>query len=90
MNATIVVGKKSEIWPRLAKVITRELEINESTVIPKANFLKDLGVSSLGMVALITALELEFLDLGLEILPNDVETLQTVGDFAEYIKRSAV
>jgi acyl carrier protein len=54
---------------------------------PDSSFKEDLGVDSLDLFELVMALEDEF---GVEIPPEDLETMNTVGDVAEYLKNKGV
>lgn len=71
------------IEKRIKKIIFDKLDIKEEKITEDASFLKDLGADSLDIVELIMALEEEF---NIEILDEEVEKMNTVQDYIEYIK----
>jgi len=71
---------------RVKKIITEQLAVDVSEVIPKAQFVQDLGADSLDTVELIMALEEEF---DIEIPDEDAEKIKTVGEALTYIKDKA-
>jgi acyl carrier protein len=68
---------------RLRRIISEQLGVDESQVVPSASFEEDLNADSLDLVELIMSLEEEF---GIEISEEDAEKIRTVGDAAEYVK----
>ena len=64
-------------------VISELLGVDESKVIPQANFVEDLGADSLDQVELIMAFEDEF---DIEIHEEDAEKMLTVKDALDYIQ----
>jgi acyl carrier protein len=57
--------------------------VDESEVVPDANFVDDLGADSLDLTELIMAMEDEF---GLEIDDEEAQNLRTVNDAIKYIE----
>ncbi len=68
---------------RLRRIISEQLGVDESQVVPSASFEEDLNADSLDLVELIMSLEEEF---GIEISEEDAEKIRTVGDANEYVK----
>lgn len=73
---------QGSIEERLRRIISEQLGVDESQVVPSASFEDDLNADSLDLVELIMSLEEEF---GIEISEEDAEKIRTVGDAIEYI-----
>ena len=71
---------------RLRKLISEQLGVDESKVVPTASFADDLEADSLDLVELIMSLEEEF---GVEIPDDDAEKIATVGDAMQYLQERA-
>ncbi len=71
------------VMEKIKAILTEQLNIDESEIVPEASFIDDLGADSLDIVELIMSMEEEF---GLEIPEDEVESLSTVGAAVEYIK----
>lgn len=67
----------------IKKLVAENLGIEEETITENASFKEDLGVDSLDLFELVMALEEEY---DLEILTEDLEKLNTVGEVAAYIQ----
>ena len=65
------------VYDRVKKIIVEQLGVEESEVVPGANFVDDLGADSLDLVELIMSLEEEFSDPAkkVEIPDEDAEKL---------------
>ncbi len=74
----------ANLEPRLKKMISEQLGVDEAQVVPSASFADDLQADSLDLVELIMSIEEEF---GVEIPDEDAEKLQTVGDAIGYIQQ---
>ena len=72
---------------RTKKVIMNKLGVNESSIVPTANFTTDLGADSLDLVELIMAFEEEFstTDKQIKIPDEDANKLKTVKDVNDYL-----
>ena len=75
------------VFDRVKKIIVEQLGVDEEEVIPKANFVDDLGADSLDLVELVMSLEEEFSEEGqkVEIPDEDAEKINTVQDAVDYI-----
>ena len=75
----------SDVAERVKKIVVEHLTVDPEKVTPEASFIDDLGADSLDTVELVMAFEEEF---GIEI-PDDAETIQTVGDAVKFIEKSS-
>ncbi len=73
----------SDVLERVTKIVVDRLGVDETEVIPSANFKEDLGADSLDVVELVMQLEDEF---EMEISDEDAEKIATVGDAVSYIE----
>ena len=69
---------------KVKNIVVDKLGVEESRIVPEANFLDDLGADSLDIVELIMEFEEEF---DLEIPDEDAETITTVGAAVYYINK---
>ncbi len=74
---------QGSIEERLRRIISEQLGVDESQVVPSASFEEDLNADSLDLVELIMSLEEEF---NIEISEEDAEKIRTVGDANEYVQ----
>ena len=76
------------VYERLKKIVVEQLGVEESEVVPSANFVDDLGADSLDLVELIMSLEEEFTNptQKVEIPDEDAEKIKTVQDVIDYLK----
>ena len=75
------------MFEKVAELLKEQLDLETVEIRPDSSFKEDLGVDSLDLFELVMALEDEF---GAEIPPEDLETMNTVGDVAEYLKNKGV
>ena len=71
------------IEQRIKDIIVEQLGVNADQVTAEAKFIEDFGADSLDTVELVMVLEEEF---GLEILDEEAEKLQSVGDVIKYVE----
>ena len=72
-----------DIEAKVKQIVVYKLGVEESQVIPSANFIEDLRADSLDTVELVMAFEEEF---GLTIPDEDQDKLRTVGQAIDYLK----
>lgn len=72
----------SDIFEKVAKVVSTQLGVEASDVTLESNFIEDLGADSLDTVELLMAFEEEF---ECEIEESAAEKLVTVKEVVEYI-----
>ena len=75
-----------EIFERVKKIVTEQLEVDPNDVTPQANFANDLNADSLDTVELVMALEEEF---DIEIPDEAAEQIATVQAAVDYISNKA-
>ena len=80
------------IYERLKKIVVEQLGVEESEVVPSANYVDDLGADSLDLVELIMSLEEEFSNPShkIEIPDEDAEKIVTVQDAIDYLKDAGI
>ena len=76
------------VYDRVKKIVVEQLGVEESEVLPAANFVDDLGADSLDLVELIMSLEEEFSSPAkkVEIPDEDAEKIVSVQDAVDYLK----
>lgn len=72
-----------EIYNKLVKVISKEMDIDEKKFQPKSNFVDDLGCDSLDTVEIVMKVEEEF---GISIPDDCAEKIHTMEDLTNYIE----
>lgn len=74
------------IFEKVKKLISEQLDVEESTITEASSITDDLGADSLDVVDLVMSIEDEF---GVEIPEDQVENIKTVGDIVKYIEENA-
>ncbi len=74
---------KSEIEPRIKKIIIEKLGIDDCEIPNDASFANDLGIDSLDLYEVFMEIEKEF---EIQIPDEDAERLRTIGSVIKYIK----
>ena len=72
-----------DIEAKVKQIVIDKLGVEESQVVPSANFIEDLRADSLDTVELVMAFEEAY---NVEIPSEDLEKLETVGDVMDYIR----
>ena len=72
---------------KIKEIIADQLNIELDKVTEESNFKDDLGADSLDLFNMVMALEDEY---GIEIPPEDLEEITTVGAVAKYLKDKGV
>ncbi len=73
---------QEDIFSKVKKIVTEQLEVEGDQVKAEASFAEDLGADSLDTVELVMALEEEF---DIEIPDEEAEKITTVQDAVKYI-----
>ena len=76
----------SETLDKLQTIVSNQLGIDKESVVPSADFTKELGADSLDVVELVMAFEEEF---GIEIPDDAAETILTVADAVKFISEAS-
>ena len=69
---------------RIIDIIRQQLNIDDVEITEDTSFKDDLGVDSLDLLELVMAFEEEY---NMELDPEELEGIQTVGDVMEFIKK---
>lgn len=71
------------VFEKVAEILAEQLDADKETITAETRIAEDLNADSLDVVELLMAIEDEF---EIEIPDEDIETMKTVGDVAEYIQ----
>jgi acyl carrier protein len=82
-NTSVTIGGTMDIEAKVKQIVKEKLNVEESQIVPEANFIDDLRADSLDTVELVMAFEDEF---EISIPDEDQEKLRTVGQAIEYLK----
>ena len=74
--------RENGVEEKVKEIISKQLGVNASEVVPEASFVEDLGADSLDTVELVMAFEEAF---GIEIPDEDAEKIAKVKNAIEYI-----
>jgi len=69
---------------RVIDIIREQLNLDDVDINEETSFKDDLGVDSLDLLELVMAFEEEY---SIELDPEELEGIQTVGDIVEFIKK---
>ena len=69
---------------KIISIIREQLNIEDAEITEETSFKDDLGVDSLDLLELVMAFEEEY---NIELNPEELEGIVTVGDIAEFIKK---
>lgn len=69
---------------KIISIIREQLNIEDADITEETSFKDDLGVDSLDLLELVMAFEEEY---NIELNPDELEGIYTVGDILEYIKK---
>ncbi len=71
---------------KVIEIIRDQLGLEDAEIDEDTNFKDDLGVDSLDLLELVMAFEEEY---NIELNPEELEDIQTVGDVVDFIKKYA-
>ncbi|MDR0952105.1 MAG: acyl carrier protein [Oscillospiraceae bacterium] len=74
------------IFETVKRMLSELFFVEEDEISLETSFVKDLEADSLDLVDLVMAIEDEF---GIEVLDDDVKSINTAGDLVEYISRAS-
>ncbi len=73
------------ILEKIIKIVSEQLDIDAETISADTNLIEDLGVDSLDIVEMFMEVQDEF---DVEIPDEDVDSIKTLGDMADYIAKA--
>jgi acyl carrier protein len=76
----------SDIEAKVIEIVCEQLDAKSDDVSREKSFTEDLGADSLAIVELVLAFEEAF---GLKIPDAEVDSIKSVGDAIDYIKKHA-
>ena len=71
------------VFDKVVEILAEQLDADKDAITADTRIAEDLNADSLDVVELLMAIEDEF---EVEIPDEDIETMKTVGDVAEYIQ----
>jgi len=74
---------RAKIEEIVKNFLIEEIEVEESVIKPDAMLKDDLGIDSLDFVDIVVIVERNF---GFKIKPEEMEGVQTLGQFCDYIE----
>lgn len=80
------MSENQSIEDRVIKVVKYEMRSDVDGINGDTRFVEDLGADELDMIEFVIALEEEF---GFEIMPEDSDKFEKVGDVISHIKKKA-
>ncbi len=72
---------------KMKEIIAEQLSVSEDEIDLDTSFKEDLGADSLDLFELTMALEEEY---DIEIEPEELEQIETVGDVIEYLRKNGI
>lgn len=78
--------QETAMLDKVIEIIRNQLGIDDAEITEDTNFKDDLGVDSLDLLELVMAFEEEY---NIELNPEELEDIQTVGDVMEFIRKYA-
>ena len=75
------------MFDKVRDILAEQLRLDPDKITPNAEIIADLGADSLDLYELVMTLEEEY---SMEIPPEELQTLNTVGDVIEYLKAHGI
>jgi acyl carrier protein len=66
------------------RVIAERLDVNISDVVNEVSFIEDFGADAMSLVEIVLDIEEE---TGIKISDHEIDSIRTVGDFMNLVKR---
>ncbi|HLW08170.1 MAG TPA: phosphopantetheine-binding protein [Marinilabiliaceae bacterium] len=76
--------QRDEIVKIINQFLVEEFEIEESTLVPEALLIQDLGIESLDFVDIVVIIEQEF---GFKVTREEMADVKTLEDMYQYIAK---
>lgn len=74
---------RTEIEEKVRNFLIEDLEVEEENIAPEAKLKEDLGIDSLDFVDIVVIVEKTF---GFKIKPEEMNGIQTLSQFCDYIE----
>ncbi len=74
---------RTEIEKKVRNFLIEDLEIDEEKITPDAHLKNDMGIDSLDFVDIVVIVEKTF---GFKIKPEEMQGIQTLRQFCDYIE----
>ena len=75
------------MFEKILEILQNQLSIDVTGVTEETSFRDDLRIDSLDLYEVVTALEDEY---GIEIQPEDLDGIRTIGDVIEYLAANGI
>jgi len=75
------------MFEKILEILQNQLSIDVTGVTEETSFRDDLRIDSLDLYEVVTALEDEY---GIEIQPEDLDGIRTVGDVIEFLASNGI
>ena len=75
------------MFEKILEILQNQLSIDVTGVTEETSFRDDLRIDSLDLYEVVTALEDEY---GIEIQPEDLDGISTVGDVVEFLAKRGI
>ncbi len=79
-----MIMQRDEIVKIINQFLVEEFEIEESTLVPEALLIQDLGIESLDFVDIVVIIEQEF---GFKVTREEMADVKTLEDMYQYIAK---
>jgi len=79
-----MIMQRDEIVKIINQFLVEEFEIEESTLVPEALLIQDLGIESLDFVDIVVIIEQEF---GFKVTREEMADVKTLKDMYQYIAK---
>ncbi|MBP5354713.1 MAG: acyl carrier protein [Lachnospiraceae bacterium] len=75
------------MFEKILEILQNQLSIDVTGVTEETSFRDDLRIDSLDLYEVVTALEDEY---GIEIQPEDLDGITTIGDVVEFLAKRGI
>ena len=81
----VYLVNSEDIFEKVKEIIIEQLGVSETSITTEASFIDDLGADSLDILEIIMGIEDEF---GIQVPTDEAESIVTVGDAFDKIKKA--